>query len=208
MSFIDTISPAEARDGVRAMYAREEEDWGYVPDYAMVFCHRPAVMDRWGDLLTEIRRPVDPRRMEIATFAAAFELRHSPCSLAHGAALAKIVGKEAVLAITAGREEEVLDPAEVAILRFARQIARDASQITRADIEELREVHGLDDGEIFDIAANAASRCFFTKLLDALGADADSRLSKLDPDLRRSLTVGRPISERAVESLPDTDPAG
>jgi uncharacterized peroxidase-related enzyme len=205
MSFINTISPAAARDKVRAMYAREQEDWGYVPDYAKVFCHRPEVMDRWGDLLTEIRRPLDSRRMEIATFAAAFETRHSPCSLAHGAALAKVVGKEAVLAIAAGREEEVLEPAEVAILRFARQIARDASQISRADIETLRVEHGLDDGEIFDIAANAASRCFFTKLLDSLGADADSPLGRLDPDLRGSLTVGRPISEQPVESLADSD---
>ena len=205
MSFINTISPAAARDRVRAMYAREQEDWGYVPDYARVFCHRPEVMDRWGDLLAEIRRPVDPRRMEIVTFAAAYEARHSPCSLAHGAALAKIIGKEAVLAIAAGREDEVLEPAEVAILRFARQVARDASQITRADIEALRVEHGLDDGEIFDIAANAASRCFFTKLLDSLGVDADGQLNRLDADLRSSLTVGRPIAERPAESLADSD---
>jgi len=200
MSFIDTISPAEARERVREMYALEQEDWGYVPDYARVFCHRPAVMERWGALLTEIRRPVDPRRMELATFAAAHELRHSPCSLAHGAALAKIIGKEAVLAIAAGREDEVLSPADAAVLRYARQIARDASKISRDDIEDLRS-HGLGDDEIFDIAANAASRCFFTKLLDALGVEADSGLMNLDPDLRSALTVGRPISKRPTESL-------
>lgn len=206
MSFINTISPAEARGEVRAMYASEEEDWGYVPDFAMVFCHRPKVMERWGELLTEIRRPVDARRIELATFVAAYELRHSPCSLAHGAKLAKIIGKEAVLAIAAGREDEVLDPADAAILRYARQVARDASKITAADIEDLR-AHGLGDDEIFDIAANAASRCFLTKLLDALGADADSGLMKLDPDLRRALTVGRPISERPPETLAGTNQA-
>lgn len=203
MSFIDTISPAEAREQVREMYALEQADWGYVPDYARAFCYRPEVMARWGDLLTEIRRPVDPRRMELATFAAAHETRHSPCSLAHGAALAKIIGKQAVLAIAAGREDEVLEPADAAVLRYARQIARDASKITPADIDDLH-AHGLDDAEIFDIAANAASRCFFTKLLDALGVDADSPLMKLDSELRDALTVGRPISERAAESLPDS----
>ena len=204
MSFIDTISPAEARERVREIYAEEQADWGYVPDYARVFCYRPEVMARWGELLTEIRRPVDPRRMELATFAAAHETRHSPCSLAHGAALAKIIGKQAVLAIAAGREDEVLEPADIAILRFARQVARDASKITAADIEDLR-AHGLGDDEIFDIAANAASRCFFTKLLDALGTDADSPLMRLDAELRDALTVGRPISELPAESLPDAD---
>jgi hypothetical protein len=201
MAFISTISPKEARDEVRAMYASEEEDWGFVPDYARAFCHRPQVMEKWGQLLTEVRRPVDAYRIELATFAAAHESRHSPCSLAHGAALAKIIGKEAVLAIAAGREDEVLDSADIAIFHYARQIARDASQVTAADIGELRDVHGLSDAEIFDIAANAASRCFFTKLLDGLGVDADSGFMDLDPNLRQALTVGRPISERPTESL-------
>ena len=202
MAFIGTISPEEARDEVREMYANEEEDWGFVPDYARAFCHRPLVMERWGQLLTEIRRPVDARRVELTTFAAAHESRHSPCSLAHGAALAKIIGKEAVLAIAAGREDEVLNSADVAILRYARQIARDASQVTSADISELRDVHGLSDPEIFDIAANAASRCFFTKLLDGLGVDADRDFMDLDPELRKALTVGRPIAEHPTKSLP------
>jgi uncharacterized peroxidase-related enzyme len=202
MAFIDTIPPGDARDEVRAMYASEEEDWGFVPDYARAFCHRPGVMEKWGHLLTEIRRSVNKYRVELVTFAAAHESRHSPCSLAHGAALARIIGKEAVLAIAAGREDEVLDAADVAILRYARQIARDASRITPADIAELRDVHGLSDAEIFDIAANAASRCFFTKLLDGLGVDADRGFMGLDPDLRQALTVGRPIAEHPTESLP------
>jgi alkylhydroperoxidase family enzyme len=184
------------------MYANEEDDWGFVPDYARAFCHRPQVMDAWSHLLTEIRRPVDAYRIELVTFAAAHESRHSPCSLAHGAALARLIGKESVLAIAAGREEEVLGSADVAILRYARKISHDASQITPADVAELRDVHGLSDAEIFDIAANAASRCFFTKLLDGLGVDADRGFMNLDPDLRQALTVGRPIAEYPTESLP------
>lgn len=202
MAFIKTISPAEARDEVREMYAREEADWEFVPDYAKAFCYRPRVMQSWGQLLREIRRPMDAHRIELVTFAAAHESRHSPCSLAHGAALARIIGTDAVLAIAAGREEEVLDPADVAILRYARKIARDASQITAADIDDLRDVHGLSDAEIFDIAANAAGRCFFTKLLDGLGVDADRGFMDLDQELREALTVGRPITEKPTESLP------
>lgn len=200
MAFINTVSLDDAQGEVRDMYAEAEKGWGFVPDYARAFSHRPKLMECWSELLTEVRRPIDTRRMEIATFAAAHELSHSPCSLAHGAKLAEIIGKEAVLAIAAGREEDVLDPAEVAILRYARQVARDASQITAADIDTLRE-HGVEDAEIFDIAANAASRCFFTKLLDALGVEADSGFLELDADLREALTVGRPISGRPTESL-------
>lgn len=194
MSFINAIPAAEASGDVLAMYRRQEDAWGYLPDYATIFCHRPEVMARWGQMLAEIKRPVESRRLEMATLATAIELRHSPCSLAHGAALAKLIGKDAVIAIARGEDPEEITDAEQAMIRFARRIARDAAGITQADIDLLRELHGFSDAEIFDIAAIAASRSFFTKLLDALGTVAESGFMKLDEDLRRALTVGRPIS--------------
>lgn len=200
MAFIDTIPVREARGEVLDMYQRQEGEWGFVPDYAKAFCHRPEVMARWGQLLAEIKRPVDPRRRELVTFAVAHVLKHSPCSLAHGQQLAGMIGKQAVLAIAQGREEEALNAAECAMLRYARRIAVDASAITPDEVRALKEVHGFSDGEIFDIAAIAASRSFFTKVLDALGTDADMPFMKMDEDLRNCLTVGRPISSKIPES--------
>src|SRR5437762_1770711 len=55
--------------------------------------------------------------------------------------------------------------------------------------------------EIFDIAATAAARCFFSKLLDALGAEPDAAFAALEDDLKRQLTPGRPISRQAPEKL-------
>ncbi len=200
MAFINTIPVKTAPDDVLDMYRQQEEEWGFVPDYAKVFCHRPEVMARWGALLAEIKRPVDPRRRELVTFAAAHVLKHSPCTLAHGQQLADMIGKEAVLAIAQGREEDVLNEADCAMFRYARRIAVDASAITADEIRALKEDHGLSDGEIFDIAAIAASRSFFTKVLDALGTDADMPFMKMDEDLRNCLTVGRPISSVMPES--------
>jgi len=200
MAFIQTIPVSQARADVLAMYERQQGAWGYVPDYAKVFCHRPEVMERWGKMLAAIKRPVDPRRLELVTFAAAHELRNSSCSLAHGNQLAKLIGKKAVIAIAANGDSEVLTDAERAMMRFARKIARDAGQITAADVAVLKDEHGLRDEEIFDIAAIAASRCFFTKLLDALGSEPDLPFKYLDEDLRDSLTVGRPISNQWPEN--------
>jgi len=199
MAFIDTIPVSEAGSDVLDMYRRQEEEWGFVPDYAKVFCHRPEVMARWGQLLAEIKRPVDPRRRELVTFAVAHVLKHSPCSLAHGKQLADMIGKDAVMAIAQGREEDVLNEADCAMVRYARRIAVDASTITAGDIRTLKEVHGFDDGDIFDIAAIAASRSFFTKILDALGTNADMPFMRIDEDLRNCLTVGRPISTEVPE---------
>lgn len=199
MSFIKTTPASEATGEVRDMYERQEGAWGFVPDYAKVFCHRPEVMERWGKMLAAIKRSVDSRRLELVTFAAAHELRHSSCSLAHGNALAKIIGKEAVIAIAKGEDSVVLTDGERAMMRFARQVVKDASRITAGEVAALREIHGFADQEIFDIAAIAASRSFFTKLLDALGSEPDVGFMKLDDDLRRALTVGRPISFKAPE---------
>ncbi|MDH4126598.1 MAG: peroxidase [Gammaproteobacteria bacterium] len=202
MSFIKTIPASEASDAVLTMYARQESAWGYVPDYAKVFCHRPELMARWGQMLAEVKRHVDARRLELVTFAAAHELRHSSCSLAHGAELAKIIGKDAVIAIANGQHTNVLSDGERAIVRFARRVAKDASRITRGEVAALREIHGLGDAEIFDIVAIAASRSFFTKVLDALGSEPDMEFMTMDKDLREALTVGRPIACRGAERLP------
>lgn len=201
MSFITTYSPAEAEDSVLEMYQRQEDHWGYVPNYAKLFSHRPEVLARWAQLLSEMRRPMDIRRFELVTFAVAHELKHSSCALAHGQQLAKIIGKGHVLAIARGRESDVLADAEVAIVRYARAIARDASRISAEPIRQLKGVHGLTDAEIFDIAAVAAGRCYFTKLLDALGCEPDIAFMSMEASLRNALTPGRPISQTALEYI-------
>ena len=106
-----------------------------------------------------------------------------------------------VLAAIAGdRAASELSAAEVAMMGFAEQVARDASAITEADVHALR-AHGFGDAEIFDIAAAAAARCFFSKLLDALGAEPDAAYERLEAELRRRLTPGRPISRQTPERL-------
>ena len=199
MTFIKTTPASQASGAVREMYQRQEDHWGYVPNYAKLFSHRPEVLSRWGRLLAELRRPTDDRRFELVTFAAAQELKHSSCSLAHGKQLVQLIGEPAVLAITQGREADVLSEKEAAIVQFARAIARDASRITAGHVERLRTLHGMSDDEIFDIAAIAAGRCFLTKLLDALGSEPDAAFLAMEPRLRKALTVGRPICHNAPE---------
>lgn len=201
MAFIKTIRPSEATGEVREMYERQEEHWGYVPNYAKVFSHRPEVMARWGRLLAEIRRPSDDARYEMATFVAAREMKNSSCSMEHGRRLAALVGEEVVVAIAEGREAEVLDARDLAIVQFARNIARDATQITSGQVQALIRKHGLSDAEVFDIAANVAGRCFFTKILDSLGCEPDVSFMSIEQELRDKLNHGRPISHARPEHV-------
>ena len=200
MAFIDTIPAAEARDALRDMYVRQQRTWGYVPNYAKVFCYRPQVMARWGQLLAEIKRPMSKRRFELITFTAAHELRHSACALAHGKALREFFDDEQILAIAEDRLAGVLHAPEQAMLRFTRQVARDASSVSAAQVAEL-EACGFSAAEIFDIAATAAGRAFFTKLLDALGVLPDSAFLACSADFRHTLTLGRAIDETECETV-------
>lgn len=201
MAFIKTVHPADARGELHDMYERQQGAWGYVPNYAKIFCHRPEVLARWGRLLAEIKRPMDKRRLELVTFAAACELRNSACALAHGRALKEFFSEATIIGIARDRFDETVTATEQAIVRYARQVARDASRVTEGQVAELR-AHGLDDAEIFDIAATAAGRAFFTKLLDALGCEADSSFRQLDESFRKALTLGRPIDINPCVTLP------
>ena len=203
MSFIDTIPPEVAGGEVREMYERQRASWGYLPNYARTFSLRPGVLARWAQLLSEIRRPMSDRCFELVTTVAAYDYRHSACALAHGKKLADIVGEDAVLGIVAKGDDPALTDAEREIVRFARKVAADASAVTADDVRRLK-AHGVDDGEIFDIAAAVAGRAFFTKLLDALGSEPDHAFMNLSGAMRDALTVGRPIAAKAGRH---TDPA-
>jgi uncharacterized peroxidase-related enzyme len=194
MAFIRTIAPSEAQGPVREMYQQVESRVGYVPNWAQAFSLRPGVRDGWGALLSSIQSNLPVRTYELATLAAARALRSSYCALAHGSVLAdKVFNATAVTAIAKDADEAPLEPRERHMMAFAEKVALNADRIMSADVELLRS-HGYQDEDIFDIAATAAARCFFSKLLDALGVQADSTFNNLDPALREALTVGRPVA--------------
>ena len=195
MAFIRTIPPSEAEGPVREMYEQAHGRFGYVPNWAQAFSLRPGVRDGWAGLLKSIQSNLPARTYELATLAAARALRSSYCSLAHGSVLAdKVFDAATVTAIMKEAHAAPLEARERIMMAFVEKVALDADQITSADIDALRS-HGYRDEEIFDLAATAAARCFFSKLLDALGVQADSAFNDLDPTLRQALTVGRPVAD-------------
>lgn len=197
MSFIQTIPAEQATGETRAMYERQQRHYGYLPNYARVFCYRPELMALWADLQKGIRRHVEPRRFGLVTLAAARALRSSYCSLAHGRALTEYFTAQEVRAIADGEPVGPLSAAESAMMDFAARVARDAAAVTAADVDAL-ESHGFSDAEVFDIAVTAAARAFFSKVVDGLGARPDVEFHGLDESLKSALTVGRPIAEPAA----------
>ena len=188
MAFIELIPEEMATGEAAAIYGEERSARGYLPNYARAFGMRPAVYRAWQQLNSAIRTAGDLRRFELATLAAARTLRSSYCALAHGKVLAERFFDAAhVAALPDG-----LSAADLAVMDLAEKVVTDATAITEADIQRLR-AHGLRDEEILDVILAAAARCFFSKVLDAVGVQPDGEFRKLSPTLRDALTVGRPI---------------
>ena len=202
MAFINTIGTDEATGEVHKMYERQQASWGFVPNYARVFSHRPEIMSLWANLLHGIRSHVDRRRFELVTLAAAHALRSSYCSLAHGKALTGYFEPEEIRSMLGDSDIEVpsLTNAEIVMMAYARRVVTNASKITAGEVATLRS-YGFSDAEIFDIAAIAAGRAFFAQLVESLGAEADSTFMEMDDALRATLTVGRPIAFKDVERV-------
>jgi uncharacterized peroxidase-related enzyme len=199
--FITTVPLEEAAGEVRALYEKSQARLGFVANFAKAFSHRPPVMAAWEGLLASVRGNLDPRRYELVTLAAARALRSSYCALVHGRILRDRFYTASELTAIVDGSAAALTPAEAALMAFAEQVARDASRITAADVQALRD-HGLSDPEIFDVAAAVAARCFFSKLLDAVGARPDGVYEDLEEGLRRRFEVGRGIDPGAPERLP------
>jgi len=192
MAFINTIPDENIGAEVRAMYDRQQSFWGFIPNYARVFCHRPEIMGLWAQLQVGIKRHMDKRRFELITFAASHTLRSTLCSLAHGKALTAFFSMEDIQAMARGASPASLSDAEAAMMAFSRKVARGAYLVTRADVDDLKK-HGFTDGEVFDIAAAVAARAFWTGVIESLGVEPEPPFLEMEDEFRKTLTVGRPI---------------
>jgi uncharacterized peroxidase-related enzyme len=178
-------------DEVDTLYDSDRASLGYVANYSKVFAHRPRVYREWKELNGAVKATMDPVRYEVATVAAARELRSSYCSLAHGSVLARQVGVETAIKIAS---DESTDPLYAVIGELARKVAASPADITEADLKPLRDL-GLSDVAILDVVLAASARCFFSSVLEATGAVPDSAYANVDESLREVLTVGRPIEQ-------------
>ena len=195
MTFIETVAVQDATGATAELYATEQETFGFLPNLVQAFSLRPEVYAAWRQLNGAVKANMDLRRYELATLAAARELRSSYCTLAHGSVLIDkgFLEPEELRAVVSDHHTAGLDETEVAVMDLAAKVARDATSVEQDDIDRLRSL-GLSDQDILDVVLAAAARCFFSTILDSLGAEPDAKYGKLDPALRDVLTVGRAIA--------------
>jgi uncharacterized peroxidase-related enzyme len=193
--FIEPVTDDDATGDAADLMAADRDADGYVRNYTRLFARRPAVYAAWTGLNGSIKAGMDLRRYELATVAAARQLRSSYCALAHGKVLAdEFLEPDEVRDLVAHRSTAAIDELEAAVMGLAEKVAADATAITRADVQHLLEL-GASETDVLDVVLAAAARCFFSKVLDAMCAEPDRAYAdQLPADLAAALTVGRPIA--------------
>jgi len=187
MPYIRTIPLEEATGTLKEIYEEQIQKLGYIPNYHKIFSLRPEVSLAWRNLQSTIRSKMRLRRFELVTFAAALALKCSYWLLVHGAVLRKnFFSAEQLTAIITDYQNAGLDAQDVAVMALAEKVILDQHSITQQDISSLL-TYGLTDEDILDIVLTAAARSFYTKVLDALGAEPDEAYLELEPELRAAI---------------------
>jgi len=194
--FITPVGEDDAAGDLAEYYRTQRAAWGFLPNYAAAFSTRPDVAQAWNALNATIRDGMNRRRFEIATIAAARALRSTSCTAAHSKFLRDVCADETTMrSITEHPDGAALDLQDRAVYQFAAKVAADAASVDADDVERLRAV-GLTDEEIADVVFAASARCFFTAVLDGLGAQLDVQTAETFPEaLLSSMVVGRPVAE-------------
>jgi uncharacterized peroxidase-related enzyme len=190
------LSPAPDSQGARRLYDADVGGDGYVMNLTRVWAHHPELIDRLTELLGEATKAADLslRQRGVLVTAVASALGDSYCSLAWGQKLADAAGVEVAVASLTG-DEGPLAPDERALAAWARQVVRDPSSTTVADVQLLRDA-GFDDSQIVGITSYVAGRLAFSTVNDALGARPDAELgTSVDPAVRAAVTWGRPVAD-------------
>ncbi len=75
MSFLKSIPPEQAEGKAQELFESDQEKKGYISNYTHLFSLRPEVLTAWRNLQDSIRRNMRLRRYELATLAAALEMK-------------------------------------------------------------------------------------------------------------------------------------
>lgn len=187
MSILRTTHEAEATGLVAEVYDDDIQDLGYVASHTKVMAMNPEAVKAFEQLIRAIAGPMNKRRYELVTLAAAQAIGSQSCLVAHSRKALTYLDKPEIVAVLTDFHNAGLTEAEVAMMEFAQKLSRDSASMTDADSQHLRDL-GFDDREIVDIALAASARNYYSRALQALAVDVDVP-PDLDPEIRAALGV-------------------
>ena len=151
-------------EDIRARILQVQEKSGFIPNVFLAFARRPAEWRAFFDYHDALMAPETAGRTsglskgerELIVTATSAANQCLYCVVAHGAIL-RIYEKNPQLAdqVAINYKKADLSPRQRALLDFAMKVASQSHAIEEADFAPLH-AHGLDDEDIWDVAAITA----------------------------------------------------
>ena len=191
--YLQTVAEDEATGRIAEIYREQKKNFGFLMEADQCWTTRPDLLPIFETFFESIKKDfsLGLRNWRLISFAAAKHVPSSYCSHVYGRLLTKELGsKDAVIALRRDFRNAGLSPKEVEMLTYAEKVARNASEVTKADIERLRAI-GFTDQQICDIALCTAIRCFMSRFFDAVGAAAEPFFLDSDEEFRSAMAVGK-----------------
>ena len=172
MAIVQSPTAEEATGVVAEIYASDIRDQGFVAAHTRALSLNPEAYLAWEELIGAIAGPMDKRRYELVTLAAARGAASAHCLLAHGQKSLRYFDEDTLVAIATDYHSAPLTDSEIAMMDFAQRVSADAAGMTEADSITLRHV-GFTDREIVDITLAAAARNFYSRAVQALAVELE-----------------------------------
>ena len=154
ISYLPLPSREDVPEGVTRLWDKSQEAFGFVPNVFQAQAVNGDQFLAWWNyfnLLVNKEGYLTNAERELIAVVVSGLNRCTYCAISHGAALRQFSGDTATADLVAVNWRQAdLPPREAAIAEYAELLTRAPDEVTREDLEPLREV-GLGDHEIMEL---------------------------------------------------------
>jgi len=181
MSWIKTIRPESAQGRLKNLYDRLADPDGQVDHVLQIHSLRPHTLEGHMALYKNVlHHPANELPKWFLEAIGVYVSQLNGCAYCvdhHVAGMRRLLGKDdradAVRdALLSDKPQLVFDDAELALMRYARQLTMDPSGISRDTIDELHGA-GADDGQVLEVNQVVSYFCYVNRTVLGLGVSTE-----------------------------------
>jgi uncharacterized peroxidase-related enzyme len=175
MPFVSMISEAQAGPELKPLYEEVKAGWDFLPNFWQAQGRRPDLLrvekDLYANVFTKGALPQAVKE-QIGLVVAGINTS-SYCIAIHMEILRRLgIEKPLARKLATDWEHAPVEPKVMELFRFTAKLTRHPGEITRKDVEVLREA-GWDDEAIYETVLTAATMGLFNRVSLGLGLVAD-----------------------------------